>query len=102
CDPTEEASVRTRSAATPCGPVRAAWTNSSSCGRCRRRPGPHRRKTPRSSRENVMSLIGYTMMCEQAGPKQLVRDVAQASEHLQQGVGDLQRDPAEPSAPVME
>jgi hypothetical protein len=42
-----------------------------------------------------MSLIGYTMMCEQAGPKQLVRDVAQASEHLQQGVGDLQRDHAE-------
>ena len=23
-----------------------------------------------------MTLIGYTMMCEQAGPKQLVRDVA--------------------------
>jgi hypothetical protein len=48
-----------------------------------------------------MSLIGYTMMCEQAGPKQLVRDVAQASEHLQQGVGDLQRDHAEHSEPVM-
>ena len=25
-----------------------------------------------------MTLIGYTMMCEQAGPKQLVRDVALA------------------------
>jgi hypothetical protein len=23
-----------------------------------------------------MTLIGYTMMCEQEGPKQLVRDVA--------------------------
>jgi hypothetical protein len=27
-----------------------------------------------------MTLIGYTMMCEQAGPKQLVRDVALAVE----------------------
>ena len=25
-----------------------------------------------------MTKIGYTMMCEQAGPKQLVRDVAPA------------------------
>jgi G6PDH family F420-dependent oxidoreductase len=27
-----------------------------------------------------VTLIGYTMMCEQAGPKQLVRDVAFAEE----------------------
>ena len=27
-----------------------------------------------------MTLIGYTMMCEQSGPKQLVRDVALAEE----------------------
>ena len=27
-----------------------------------------------------MSLIGYTMMCEQAGPKQLVRDVTLAEQ----------------------
>src|SRR2546423_15143280 len=27
-----------------------------------------------------MALIGYTMMCEQAGPKQLVRDVALAED----------------------
>jgi G6PDH family F420-dependent oxidoreductase len=27
-----------------------------------------------------MTLIGYTMMCEQAGPKQLVRDVAPADQ----------------------
>jgi alkanesulfonate monooxygenase SsuD/methylene tetrahydromethanopterin reductase-like flavin-dependent oxidoreductase (luciferase family) len=27
-----------------------------------------------------MTLMGYTMMCEQAGPKQLVRDVALAEE----------------------
>jgi len=27
-----------------------------------------------------MTLIGYTMMCEQAGPKQLVHDVALAEE----------------------
>jgi G6PDH family F420-dependent oxidoreductase len=27
-----------------------------------------------------VTLIGYTMMCEQAGPKQLVRDVALAEE----------------------
>jgi alkanesulfonate monooxygenase SsuD/methylene tetrahydromethanopterin reductase-like flavin-dependent oxidoreductase (luciferase family) len=27
-----------------------------------------------------MTLIGYTMMCEQAGPKQLVRDAALAEE----------------------
>jgi G6PDH family F420-dependent oxidoreductase len=30
--------------------------------------------------ETIMTLIGYTMMCEQAGPKQLVRDVALAEE----------------------
>ena len=29
-----------------------------------------------------MTLIGYTMMCEQAGPKQLVRDVALAEQAL--------------------
>jgi Luciferase-like monooxygenase len=29
-----------------------------------------------------VTLIGYTMMCEQAGPKQLVRDVAFAEERL--------------------
>ena len=27
-----------------------------------------------------MTLIGYTMMCEQTGPKQLVRDVALAEQ----------------------
>jgi hypothetical protein len=27
-----------------------------------------------------MTVTGYTMMCEQAGPKQLVRDVALAEE----------------------
>ena len=27
-----------------------------------------------------MTLIGYTMMCEQAGPKQLVRDVVLAEQ----------------------
>jgi alkanesulfonate monooxygenase SsuD/methylene tetrahydromethanopterin reductase-like flavin-dependent oxidoreductase (luciferase family) len=27
-----------------------------------------------------MTLVGYTMMCEQAGPKQLVRDVTLAEE----------------------
>jgi alkanesulfonate monooxygenase SsuD/methylene tetrahydromethanopterin reductase-like flavin-dependent oxidoreductase (luciferase family) len=27
-----------------------------------------------------MTLIGHTMMCEQAGPKQLMRDVALAEE----------------------
>jgi hypothetical protein len=27
-----------------------------------------------------MALIGYTMMCEQAGPKQLVRDVGLAED----------------------
>jgi alkanesulfonate monooxygenase SsuD/methylene tetrahydromethanopterin reductase-like flavin-dependent oxidoreductase (luciferase family) len=27
-----------------------------------------------------MTLIGYTMMCEQAGPKQFVRDVALAEQ----------------------
>ncbi len=27
-----------------------------------------------------MTLFGYTMMCEQAGPKQLVRDVVLAEE----------------------
>jgi G6PDH family F420-dependent oxidoreductase len=30
--------------------------------------------------ETTMTKIGYTMMCEQAGPKQLVRDVALAEE----------------------
>jgi hypothetical protein len=29
-----------------------------------------------------MTLIGYTMMCEQTGPKQLVRDVAPAGLRL--------------------
>jgi hypothetical protein len=28
----------------------------------------------------AMTLIGYTMMCEQAGPKELVRDVVLAEE----------------------
>ena len=38
--------------------------------------------TPRAggAERNIMTLIGYTMMCEQAGPKQLVRDVALAEE----------------------
>jgi hypothetical protein len=27
-----------------------------------------------------VTLIGYTMMCEEAGPKRLVRDVALAEE----------------------
>ncbi len=27
-----------------------------------------------------MTLIGYTMMCEQTGPKQLVRDVTLAEQ----------------------
>jgi hypothetical protein len=27
-----------------------------------------------------MTLTGYTMMCEQAGPKQLARDVAPAEQ----------------------
>jgi G6PDH family F420-dependent oxidoreductase len=30
--------------------------------------------------DTAMTLIGYTMMCEQAGPKQLVRDVVLAEE----------------------
>ncbi len=30
--------------------------------------------------DTAMTMIGYTMMCEQAGPKQLVRDVALAEE----------------------
>ena len=34
----------------------------------------------RGSRSREMTLIGYTMMCEQAGPKQLVGDVAVAEE----------------------
>src|SRR5438045_3519649 len=46
-----------------------------------RRPGSHRRDaSPGTGERNVMTLIGYTMMCEQAGPKQLVRDVALAEE----------------------
>src|SRR5882757_5669612 len=44
-----------------------------------RRRRHHRRDTrTRTARSNAMTLIGYTMMCEQAGPKQLVRDVALA------------------------
>ena len=34
----------------------------------------------RAAGRDAMTLIGYTMMCEQAGPKQLVRDVALAEE----------------------
>src|SRR5712671_1843544 len=51
-------------------------------GRSRARwPGPHRRDpSPGAGGGNAMTLIGYTMMCEQAGPKQLVRDVALAEE----------------------
>src|SRR3989441_5704059 len=46
-----------------------------------RRPGPHRRDaSPGAGGRNAMTRIGYTMMCEQAGPKQLVRDVALAEE----------------------
>ena len=33
-----------------------------------------------------MTQIGYTMMCEQAGPKQLVRDVTLAEE-ISRGAG---------------
>src|SRR3977135_2475876 len=43
--------------------------------------GPHRRDaSPGTGGRSAMTLIGYTMMCEQAGPKQLVRDVALAEE----------------------
>src|SRR5207302_11264919 len=46
-----------------------------------RRPGPHRRDArARAARRRAVTLIGYTMMCEQAGPKQLVRDVALAEQ----------------------
>src|SRR5882724_1915176 len=46
-----------------------------------RRPGPDRGDaSTRTPRRTTMTLIGYTMMCEQAGPKQLVRDVALAEE----------------------
>src|SRR3989441_829813 len=46
-----------------------------------RRPGPHRRHArSRAAWRSAMTRIGYTMMCEQAGPKQLVRDVALAEE----------------------
>src|SRR5207248_7857717 len=46
-----------------------------------RRPGRHgRHARSRGSGRSVMALIGYTMMCEQAGPKQLVRDVTLAEQ----------------------
>src|SRR5260370_29679983 len=46
-----------------------------------RRPGPHGRDTrARTARRITVTLIGYTMMCEQAGPKQLVHDVALAEQ----------------------
>ena len=46
-----------------------------------RRPGPDRGDPrARAAGRNAMTLIGYTMMGEQAGPKQLVRDVALAEE----------------------
>src|ERR1700730_4932420 len=46
-----------------------------------RGPGPHRRDASSGAGGgSAMTLIGYTMMCEQAGPKQLVRDVALAEE----------------------
>jgi hypothetical protein len=46
------------------------------------RPGPHRGSTRAraAGRGSAMTLIGYTMMGEQAGPKQLVRDVALAEQ----------------------
>jgi G6PDH family F420-dependent oxidoreductase len=34
----------------------------------------------RPGKDTPMTMIGYTMMCEQAGPKQLVRDVVLAEE----------------------
>src|SRR6202521_3645935 len=44
-----------------------------------RRRGPHCRGAgARTARRNAVTRIGYTMMCEQAGPKQLVRDVVLA------------------------
>src|SRR5512132_2130474 len=46
-----------------------------------RRPGRHgRHSRARAAGRNAMTLIGYTLMCEQAGPKQLVRHVALAEE----------------------
>src|ERR1700730_5104723 len=46
-----------------------------------RRRGPHCRGTcAQPARRNAMTRIGYTMMCEQAGPKQLVRDVVLAEQ----------------------
>src|SRR6202049_1583551 len=45
------------------------------------RPRPDGRDTRAGAAgRNAMSQIGYTMMCEQAGPKQLVRDVALAKQ----------------------
>src|SRR5204862_7562562 len=42
---------------------------------------PHgRHASARAQGRNAVTLIGYTMMCEQAGPKQLVRDVALAEQ----------------------
>src|SRR3984957_11397002 len=52
------------------------------CIRSRLRP-PRRDRSdarPRKGVGTTMNLFGYTMMCEQAGPKQLVRDVALAEE----------------------
>src|SRR5919112_3293509 len=37
-------------------------------------------RRPNAERRYEMTLIGYTMMSEQAGPKQLVRDVKLAEE----------------------
>ena len=37
-------------------------------------------RAARTARRYLMALIGYTMMCEQAGPKQLVRDVMLAEQ----------------------
>src|SRR5271167_703613 len=50
--------------------------------RCRaRRPGPDRGDPlAGAAGRGAVTLIGYTMMCEQAGPKQLVRDVVLAEE----------------------
>src|SRR5512132_2249784 len=46
-----------------------------------RRPGRHgRHSRARGPGRNAMTSIGYTLMCEQAGPKQLVRHVALAEE----------------------
>src|ERR1700709_1175740 len=52
----------------------------------RRRPGTRNRgpdghdARARTTGRITMTRIGYTMMCEQAGPKQLVRDVALAEQ----------------------